>query len=128
MTPTRERRARAYAFPLDAFTSHGRPAADASDEDLDADSELSTQQQLETASVSSESRPREEDAVARSCEDGEDRRESSDSESAMVSGEASDASNESIPCAEVEELDEYPSHIQPLIEALAVMRNQRGNE
>jgi len=39
----KERRARAYGFPLDAFTSHGRPAGESTDSDGDVDSESDAQ-------------------------------------------------------------------------------------
>jgi len=38
-TRYKERRARAYAFPLDAFTSHGRPAVESTDAGTESDGE-----------------------------------------------------------------------------------------
>jgi len=42
-TRYKERRARAYAFPLDAFTSHGRPAGESTESDGDGTGESEAQ-------------------------------------------------------------------------------------
>lgn len=39
----KERRVRAYGFPLDAFTSHGRPAGESTESDGDGASESEAQ-------------------------------------------------------------------------------------
>lgn len=129
-TRHKERQARAYAFPLDAFTSHGRPPTETSDEDTETDSEMSAKQRLEAVSEASEQYTPRADASSASMEDHEESGpldgESTDTDAVAIEvTDAVDASEESLSVADMGDVDAYPPQLQPLVEALAVIQKQQ---
>ena len=149
-TRYKERRARAYAFPLDAFTSHGRPAGESVGSDggvkseSETPSESSSQQELQELSLeqTGESSPTVEDSAQSDAETREAPEENSsngiersgfEGEMSGRKGDASDTDRQmpvemldeidGIGDTEQLDLDGIPAEIRSMVETLAAKLN-----